>query len=131
MKLLSILAAGVALYGGTNFFQAPEPALGSTTAAARQPPAGIVYRLTADGSESCLVTRGKALSPGTFAIRPAADCDALLPGLSRAAVWRETEDGTVAFDRDDATKMIAFSVADGDGYLSYAPATPLLQLARK
>jgi hypothetical protein len=127
MKTVSILAAGAALYGGSNFIPAPEPGVGVVA----HPSAGVVYRLTADGSESCLVTRGNALSPGTFAIRPAADCDALLPGLARAAVWRETEDGMVAFDRDDATKMVAFSVADGDGYLSYAPATPLLQLARE
>ena len=85
----------------------------------------------ADGSESCLVTRGEALSAGSFAIRPDADCDALLPGLARATVWRETDDGAVTFDRDDAAKVVAFSVADGDGYLSYAPATPLLQMARK
>lgn len=127
MKLLSILAAGVALYGGANLFQVPEAATG----AVRQPPDEIVYRLVANGSESCLVTRGEALSPSSFAIRPDAGCDALLPGLARAAVWRETDDGAVTLDRNDAAKVVAFSVADGEGYLSYAPATPLLQMARK
>ena len=51
------------------------------------------------------------------------------PGIERAKFWRERDDGTVAFSTNGIDPIVAFGVADGDGYESYAPAAPLLSLA--
>ncbi|WP_352501123.1 hypothetical protein [Mesorhizobium sp. M0012] len=59
----------------------------------------------------------------------AANCRRVLPGVEQAKFWREQDDGTVTFSANGTDPIVMFSVADGDGYESYAPALPLLTLA--
>ncbi len=126
MKLILALATGVALYGGTHLFHGG----GQNALAAPDPSRDEgVYRLVADGVENCRLTRGAVRPDGSFPLTLDPGCDALLPGIARATRWREGTDGTVTFGRDDGEKVVAFSIADGEGYLSYAPATPLLSLS--
>jgi hypothetical protein len=127
MKLLSMLAAGVALYGGAHVFNDSQGRANAIQAPSR---AGL-YQLVANGDESCVVRRGESLSSGLFAVRFDAACSSLLPDIARATRWRESEDGTVTFSTPTGEKVVAFAAADGEGYLSYAPATPLLSLAGK
>lgn len=128
MKLFLTLAATVALYGGTELFHDEGQDVAD---ASRSSGADGVYRLVADGTESCTVTRAAVRSGGFFTLVVDPGCDTLLPGIARAKRWREGGDGTVILSRDDGEKIVAFSVADGDGYLSYAPATPLLSLTKQ
>ena len=55
--------------------------------------------------------------------------DPRLPGIEHAKFWREQADGTVVFSANGTDPIVTFSVADGDGYESYAPAAPLLALS--
>ena len=122
-----MLAASVALYGGAHFFDDNQ---GQATAVQAPSRSGL-YRLVANGDESCVVRRGESLSSGLFGVRFDAACSSLLPDITRATRWREAEDGTVAFSTAAGEKVVAFAAADGEGYLSYEPATPLLSLAGK
>lgn len=124
MKWLLVLATGAAFYGGTQILHASKP---------EQVETGHVrhaesYRLEADGSETCALRRDSARSDGSFVLIVERRCESLLPGITQATMWRETEDGAIMLSRPDGEGVVAFSEADGDGYLSYAPATPLLKL---
>ena len=124
MKTLSVLIAGAALFGGFQLFN------GAGQSAADEVTPSSSFRLVANGDEGdCAVTRGAAIQDGLSLLMVAPNCRRLLPGIERAKFWREGEDGTVAFSADGIDPIVTFSVADGDGYESYAPATPLLSLA--
>ncbi|MDX8478447.1 hypothetical protein RFN28_08135 [Mesorhizobium sp. VK24D] len=124
MKLLAGLVASVALYGSVQFLHD-----GDDQSAATEPAASGTYRLTANGDEaSCAVRRGAEVSDGLSLLSVAPNCRRLLPGIEHAKFWRELADGTVAFSVNGIDPVVTFSVADGDGYESYAPAMPLLAL---
>jgi len=124
MKTLSVLIAVAALFGGVQLFHGG----GGERVAATSP--GNGYRLVANGDEgACAVTRGAPVSDGLSLLTVAPNCHRLLPGIERAKFWREGLDGTVAFSANGIDPIVTFAVADGDGYESYAPATPLLSLA--
>lgn len=124
MKLASALVAAAAFYGGAHLVGESE---GSAVAAAPAVPAGT-FRLVADGGRTCTVVRGAPAGGGAFELRPAAGCEALMPGLAGARVWREEADGTVTFGAGETDPLVAFAVADGDGYESFRPAAPILSL---
>jgi hypothetical protein len=124
MKLILALTAA-AFYGGAHLLHGPEP---DGAGAGLHPHPGH-YRLVADATRSCALSRGAARPDGSFALIVEPRCDSLLTGIARAAVWREEGDGMVTFSSADGKRIVAFSPADGDGYLSYAPAAPLLSLA--
>lgn len=125
MKALSVLIAATALFGGVQMFQGR----GGESVAEEAVPSNT-YRLVANGDEgACAVTRGATISDGLSLLTVAPNCRRLLPGIERAKFWRDQNDGTVAFSANGIDPIVAFSVADGDGYESYAPATPLLSLA--
>lgn len=128
MKLLFALATTVALYGGTQVFHGDGQDVAN---ASHSSPQDGIYRLVADGTQSCTVTRAAARSDGFSTLTVDPGCDALLPGIARVTSWREDGDGSIILSRDDGEKVAAFSIADGNGYLSYAPATPLLSLAKQ
>lgn len=124
MKVLVALAASAALFGGVQLFHG-----GSESVAGETVQSGT-YRLTANGDEAaCAIQRGAEVSEGLSLLSIAPNCRKLMPGIERAKFWREEQDGTVAFSADGIDPIVTFSVADGDGYESYAPATPLLSLA--
>ncbi|KUM25947.1 hypothetical protein AU467_23355 [Mesorhizobium loti] len=124
MKLLAGLVASVALYGGVQFLHGD----GQTTAT--EAATSSAYRLTANGDEAaCAVQRGAEVSDGLSRLTVAPNCRKLMPGIERVRFWREQADGTVAFSENGTDPIVTFSVADGDGYESYAPATPLLALS--
>lgn len=125
MKLILALMTAAAFYGGAQFLHGPG-SHGADAGLSRHPGR---YRLVADATQSCALSRGALRPDGSFALVVEPRCDTLLPGIARAAVWREGGDGTVTFSRAGGKKIVAFSPADGDGYLSYAPVTPLLSLA--
>ena len=125
MKTLSVLVAAAALFGGVQLFHG-----GAGQSAAGEVTRSTSFRLVANGDEGdCAVTRGAAINDGLSLLTVAPNCRRLLPGIERAKFWREEQDGTVAFSADGIDPIVTFSVADGDGYESYAPATPLLSLA--
>ncbi|RRI01094.1 hypothetical protein EH240_15450 [Mesorhizobium tamadayense] len=124
MKLLAGLVASVALYGGVQFLHG-----GNGQSAAEEAAPSNSYRLTANGDEAaCAVKRGAEVSDGLSLLTIAPNCRKLLPGIEHAKFWREQADGTVAFSENGIDPVVTFSVADGDGYESYAPALPLLAL---
>ncbi|WFP63317.1 MULTISPECIES: hypothetical protein [unclassified Mesorhizobium] len=124
MKLLAGLVASVALFGGVQLLHGDDG-----QSAAIEPAASSTYRLTANGDEAaCAVQRGAEVSDGLSQLSVAPDCRALMPGIERVKFWREQADGTVAFSENGIDPVVTFSVADGDGYESYAPAAPLLAL---
>jgi hypothetical protein len=125
MKLLSALIAAAALFGGVQLFHD-----GNGESVANEAVPSNAYRLVANGDEgACAVSRGAEISDGLSLLTVAPTCHRLLPGIERAKFWREQNDGTVAFSANGIDPIVTFSVADGDGYESYAPATPLLSLA--
>ncbi|MBN9221707.1 MAG: hypothetical protein J0I79_27500 [Mesorhizobium sp.] len=124
MKLVTGFVASVALFGGAHFLHDYD---GRATAAASA--SSNIYRLTANGDEGkCAVTRETAVSDGLSCIAVGPDCVELLPGLEQARFWREQRDGTVTFSANGIDPIVTFSVADGEGYESFAPANPLLSL---
>lgn len=125
MKTLSALIAAAALFGGIQLFHG-----GTGESAANEPAPSNTYRLVANGDEAaCAVSRGAEISDGLSLLTVAPTCRRLLPGIEQAKFWREGQDGTVAFSANGIDPIVTFSVADGNGYESYAPATPLLSLA--
>jgi hypothetical protein len=128
MKTLPALIVVAALFGGVQLFHGGAGA----SHAANDAAASSNYRLTANGDEAaCAVRRGAEVSDGLSLLTVASSCRRLLPGIERAKFWREQQDGAVAFSANGIDPIVTFSVADGDGYESYAPALPLLSLAAK
>jgi hypothetical protein len=124
VKLLAGLIASVALFSGAQFLHG-----GDGQDAATEPTPSSTYLLTANGDEAaCAVRRGAPVSDGLSRLTVAPDCRKLMPGIERVKFWREQADGTVAFSENGIDPIVTFSVADGDGYESYAPAAPLLAL---
>jgi len=124
VKLLPALMAAAAVAGGVQLFHG-----GSGESIASETAPSSSYRLTANGDEAaCAIRRGANMSDGLSLLTVAPNCRKLLPGIERAKFWREEADGTVAFSANGIDPIVTFSVADGDGYESYAPATPLLSL---
>ncbi|ESY67729.1 MAG: hypothetical protein E5Y02_06725 [Mesorhizobium sp.] len=125
MKTLSALIAAAALFGGIQLFHG-----GTWESAANEPAPSNTYRLVANGDEAaCAVSRGAEISDGLSLVTVAPTCRRLLPGIEQAKFWREQTDGSVAFSANGIDPIVTFSIADGNGYESYAPATPLLSLA--
>ncbi|RWL99053.1 MAG: hypothetical protein E5X80_18610 [Mesorhizobium sp.] len=125
VKLLAGLVASVALYGGIQVLQG-----GAVQSAAEETGTSDIYRLTANGDEAaCAVQRGAKVSVGLSLLRVAPNCRKLMPGIERVKFWREQADGSVAFSVNGTDPVVTFSVADGDGYESYAPAAPLLSMS--
>ncbi|WP_179297982.1 hypothetical protein [Mesorhizobium carmichaelinearum] len=125
MKTLSALIVAVALFGGVQLFHD-----GNGESVANEASPSNSYRLIANGDEAaCAVSRGAEISDGLSLLTVAPTCRSLLPGIERAKFWRDQNDGTVAFSANGVDPIVTFGVADGDGYESYAPATPLLSLA--
>jgi hypothetical protein len=125
MKKLSALIAAAALFGGVQLFHR-----GSEESVVEETTPSSTYRLVANGDEAaCAITRGAPVSDGLSLLTVAPNCRRLLPGIEQAKFWREQNDGTVAFSANGIDPIVTFSVADGDGYESYAPALPLLSLA--
>ncbi|TGQ65490.1 hypothetical protein EN829_025500 [Mesorhizobium sp. M00.F.Ca.ET.186.01.1.1] len=125
MRILPALIAAAALFGGMQLFQN-----GSGESAADELAPSNSYRLVANGGEGdCAITRGASISDGLSLLTVAPNCRRLLPGIEHAKFWRQQQDGTVAFSVDGIDPIVTFAVADGDGYESYVPATPLLSLA--
>ncbi|QND58184.1 hypothetical protein [Mesorhizobium huakuii] len=125
MRVLSAFVAIAALFGGVQLFHD-----GNGESLANEATSSNTYRLVANGDEAaCAVSRGAEISDGLSLLTVAPTCRRLLPGIERAKFWREQNDGTVAFSANGVDPIVTFAVADGDGYESYAPATPLLSLA--
>ena len=125
MKVLTILIAAAALFGGVQLFHD-----GNGESVANEAAPSNTYRLVANGDEAaCAVSRGAEISDGLSLLTVAPTCRRLLPGIEQAKFWREQNDGTVAFSANGVDPIVTFAVADGDGYESYAPAAPLLSLA--
>ncbi|WP_217571275.1 hypothetical protein [Mesorhizobium sp. GbtcB19] len=124
MKLVAGLVASVALFGGAHFLYG-----GESRSLAVETASSSTYRLTANGDEAaCAIHRGAEVSDGLSLLSVAPNCRKLMPGIERAKFWREQADGTVAFSTNGIDPIVTFSVADGDGYESYAPTAPLLAL---
>ncbi|MER8365345.1 hypothetical protein [Mesorhizobium sp. M1348] len=127
MKTVPALMATAALLGSVQLFYAGS---GQSRAASESTPSSGNYRLVAHGDEaSCAVSRGAEISQGLSLLTVAPNCRRVLPGVEQAKFWREQDDGTVTFSANGTDPIVMFSVADGDGYESYAPALPLLTLA--
>ncbi len=125
MKLFVGLVASVALFGSIQFLQG-----GNGQSEATEVAPTSTYRLTANGDEAaCAIHRGAEVSDGLSLLSVAPNCRKLLPGIEHAKFWREQADGTVVFSANGTDPIVTFSVADGDGYESYAPAAPLLALS--
>ncbi|MFD1985100.1 hypothetical protein ACFSOZ_21415 [Mesorhizobium newzealandense] len=125
MKMLSVVIAAVALFGGVQLLHD-----GSGDSAAGEVAPSNRFRLVENGDAgNCAVTRGAAVSDDLSLLTVAPNCRRLLPGIERAKFWREEQDGTVAFSANGVDPIVTFAVADGEGYESYAPAAPLLSLA--
>ena len=125
MKTLIASIAALALVTGLVLFHA-----GNGDSAADTATPSNTYRLVANGDEeACAVSRGAPVSHGLSLLKVAPNCRRLLPGIEQAKFWREGDDGTVAFTANGLDPIVTFSVADGDGYESYAPSSPLLALA--
>jgi len=125
MRVLSAFVAITALFGGVQLFHG-----GNGESVAEEVTPSNSYRLVANGDQgACAVTRGASISDGLSLLTVAPTCRPLLPGIERAKFWRDQNDGTVAFSANGVDPIVTFAVADGDGYESYAPATPLLSLA--
>ena len=125
MRLVAGLIASVALFGSVQLLHGNN----SQGVAADAAPSST-FLLTANGDEAaCAIHRGAAVSDGLSLLSVAPNCRKLMPGIERAKFWCERADGTVAFSENGIDPIVTFSVADGDGYESYAPAMPLLALA--
>ena len=86
------------------------------------------YTLVANGSASCSVTRGEDRGGGVSDLKVSPSCASVLPGLEKASVWKERDDGSIAFGAD-GRDIVSFSLADGVDYESFKPAMPVMTLA--
>ncbi|WP_274627711.1 hypothetical protein [Arvimicrobium flavum] len=105
---------------------------GNTTAGeAVLDPAGLspaTYRMSSVKAQtSCNVAKSRGHG-GVAVLEPEPGCEQVLPGVTRAAVWRERSDGSVEFEARDGEALVAFSVADGVAYESFAPREALITL---
>jgi len=124
VKLVAGLVASVALFGSAHFLYG-----GDSQSMAVETAFSSTFSLTANGGEAaCAVQRGARVSEGLSRLDIAPDCRKLMPGIERVKFWREQADGSVAFSENGVDPIVTFGVADGDGYESYAPSTPLLAL---
>jgi len=122
VKLLAGLFASVALFGAQFLHHDDKGAASASVPSS-------TYRLTANGDEAaCAVRRGAKVSQGLSRLSVSPDCRDLMPGIERVKFWREQADGSVSFSENGVDPIVTFGVADGAGYESYAPASPLLAL---
>lgn len=93
------------------------------------PASPVSYTLAANGSASaCSVTRGEDRGGGVSDLKVSPACASVLPGLETAIIWKERDDGSVAFSVD-GRDIATFSLADGVDYESFKPAMPVMTLA--
>jgi hypothetical protein len=133
MKLFpALLAVGLAL-GGAFLAKGKPP---ETTAASMlgpvartgQPSSDGRYLLWSGDDLACAVVRGKAAGDGAYMLSADADCERLLPGLSKVRFWQERDDAVVVFSRDGIDDLVTFAVADGVAYESFRPASALISV---
>lgn len=130
-----VLAAGIAASAVLLSRHGSPETEGAATAAPIEAtaitPDHETFRLSGPGGRgACSLTRIRDDLSGRSTVEISADCEGLLAGLSRAAIWRDRPDGSVALDDASGRTLAQFAAADGAGYESYRPALPLLSLAR-
>lgn len=123
------LALGIAIAVKGVPPDATTASLFVSSAKAERAVAGNRFLLRSAGDLACEVVRGAARGRGIYALKPAADCERLLPGLSQVRFWRERDDAVVVFSRDGTDDLVTFAVADGVAYESFLPSSALISLA--
>lgn len=66
-----------------------------------------------EAQTACAVSRGERLTNRSMRFAAARGCEQVWPGLSNAATWTETGDGTVVLS--DATGDAVLTLAESDG----------------
>lgn len=88
-----------------------------------------VYKLTSyETGAVCFIEKGVRVERGIFTAKPAENCTALLPGLSRVRFWHEKAAGVVELTGQGGEAMAAFAESDGRGYESFRPRAPFMAL---
>lgn len=91
--------------------------------------AGEVFKLSSpEASTSCMVVKGKVLSPGYAELKVNPGCDEIYNGLSNARFWRDRPDGSVAFVDLENVPVAEFSIGDGVDYESFQPSSAMLSM---
>lgn len=134
--LLALIAGamGVAWMAASALHNVPALDRSFTTASipAPQPvarPELQVFMLSsADSSGSCMVVKGRTLSPGYSELKVNPACDRISPGLTAARFWRERADGSIAFVDGENAPVAEFAIGDGADYESYQPRATRLSM---
>lgn len=123
-------AAAAILVVGVGYHMKPLPP-GETGEAGPAAAPGKVgsYRLFVSGNPvACRVTKGRKLSEQIAEIKLSDECGEAYARLSKAALWREGNDGEIAFAAKDGRTLVRFTSGDGVAYESYRPAVPFISL---
>ncbi|HEY5818581.1 MAG TPA: hypothetical protein VIU14_09315 [Mesorhizobium sp.] len=81
------------------------------------------------GGDWCTVSKGTKTKAGVAEVKFDPACNMLMPGLDLVRFWRDRSDGSVEFVGSGGETLAAFGPADGEGYESFRPRTPLLSLS--
>lgn len=120
-------AMGVAWMAASALHNAPAIDQGFTTASipaprlATRPQLQVFMLSSAESSGSCMVVKGRELSPGYAELKINPACDRISAGLTTARFWRERADGSIAFVDSQNASVAEFAVGDGADYESYQP----------
>lgn len=121
------LAVGVAVVlAGLHGFSTPLSLPADSSA---QPSIQYQFRLVRAGvPSSCTIVKGSQIDAGLSELTVGDACDAVMPGLIAARVWRENADGSVAFASVDGPAILELALSDGLSYESFRPGAPLVAL---
>ncbi|MGC4026808.1 MAG: hypothetical protein QM744_17720 [Mesorhizobium sp.] len=127
-------AMGVAWMAASALQNTPEIDRNFTTASIPVPQPVTrstlqVFTLSsAEASGSCMVVKGRALSPGYAELKVNPACDHILQGLTTARFWRERADGSIAFVDSQNAPVAEFAIGDDADYESYQPRAARLSM---
>ena len=129
MKMLIGAAAAVLVFGaGYHMEWTPPPEMNEAALAATSSADGSYRLFIAGNPATCRVTKGRELSGQIAEIKFSEGCGEAYARLSKAVLWREDDDGGIAFATKDGRALVRFASGDGVAYESYRPTVPLISL---
>ncbi|MBX3598039.1 MAG: hypothetical protein KF874_10770 [Rhizobiaceae bacterium] len=134
---VAALIAGAmgAAWAATNALQIKTPPDASLITASIEKPQPVVrsqlqvFTLSsANSTGSCMIVKGRTLSPGYAELKVNPACESISKGLTTARFWRERADGSIAFVDGDNAPLVEFYAGDGADFESYQPSTAKLSM---
>ncbi|MBD9373569.1 AprI/Inh family metalloprotease inhibitor [Rhizobium sp. ARZ01] len=81
-----------------------------------------------EAQTACAVSRGEKLTNRSMRFAAARGCEQVWPGLSNAATWTETGDGTVVLSNAAGDAILTLAEGDGPAYETVDPSNAMITL---